>query len=94
MKNPKSSKKGLSFYSHKMKHGTKKNSDSDNSIDYEQVSKEIEKELDEILKELEQIKKEYYSKNIQLETIQKQTPFEIIKSVVQRYLNSFKCKKK
>lgn len=59
----------------------------EDSIDIEEFSKNYEKELAEITKELDRIKKEYYSKNIQLESIQKQTSYEIIKSIMQRYLN-------
>lgn len=59
-------------------------------IDIEKLSKEYEKELTKIAKELEQIKKEYYSKNIQLESIRKQSSYEIIKSIVQKYLNTRK----
>lgn len=55
-------------------------------VDIEKLSKELSK----ITKELEQIKKEYYSKNIQLEIIENQSSYEIIKSIVQKYLNTHK----
>lgn len=91
-----SRKKTTSFYCFKNKQACNNDVDKDIALNCEQISIDFErelKELEDMMKELEQIKKEYYSKNIQLEKIQKQTAFEIIKSVIQRNLKTLKNNK-
>lgn len=69
------------------------NIEADDVFVLEYISKDYEKNLDEIIADLDRIKKMHYSKNIQLETIQRLTVHEIIKSIIQNHFKEIRQKK-